>query len=76
MKYLLLLTACVPFLNSCTADPSTGGIFWSESGAQQRLNERQQHLNEVQSDTDRIKANNRAKQRKIHRLEDERKNYQ
>jgi hypothetical protein len=76
MKYLLLVAAIVPFLNSCTDDPSTGGIFWSESGAQRRLDDRQQHLNAVQSDTDRIKANNRAKKRKIHHLEDEKKQYQ
>lgn len=38
MKYILLMAAPVVLsLCSCTGDPNAGGIFWSESMAQERL---------------------------------------
>lgn len=43
----------------CTGDPHTGGIFWSEDKAQDRLHERRARLDNVESDTDRVSSRNR-----------------
>lgn len=53
-KHLALLTATAAlFLSSCqtTGDPSTGGIFWSEKKAQQRVQEKQSELDRIQGKT-------------------------
>ena len=53
MKFLPLL--CLPFLLcSCetTGDPNQGGLFgWSQSQADQRLEDKHSTLNEIESDT-------------------------
>lgn len=41
-----------------TGDPNRGGIFWSESKAQDRLQERRNNLGAIQSDTDRMDRKN------------------
>lgn len=48
-----LLPAASLALSSCatTGDPSTGGIFWSETKAQDRLAERQDHLENTENRT-------------------------
>lgn len=70
MKKLLLLTftaASGIFLPGCetTGDPNRGGIFWSESKAKQRIYAREQHLNDVESDTARVKRRNRRLERQL-----------
>lgn len=70
MKKLLTLCslalAAVSF-SGCetTGDPNSGGIFWSETKAKQRLADRQAHLNEVESDTSRQKRYNRRLERRL-----------
>lgn len=48
-----------------TGDPNRGGIFWSEDKAKQRIYDRQQHLNEVESDTARVNRRNRRLERRL-----------
>jgi hypothetical protein len=48
-----------------TGDPNSGGIFWSESKAKQRIYARQQHLNEVEDDTARVNRRNRRMERRL-----------
>lgn len=61
MKYLpLLLLPLV--LSSCetTGDPNQGGLFgWSSSKADQRLEQRRNTLNAIQSDTDQQRQRSR-----------------
>jgi hypothetical protein len=54
---ILALTSGV-FLSGCGGDPHTGGIFWSESKAQDRISDRQAYLDGVQRDTARVQNNN------------------
>jgi len=65
MKHLLTLFAlavALPLLCGCetTGDPNRGGIFWSESKAQDRLAEREATLQRVDRSTRRIEAENRT----------------
>ena len=57
-------------VSSCqtTGDPSTGGIFWSEHKAQDRLDERQNKLNRIDDQTTQAKKSANAKQREANRL--------
>lgn len=68
---LLALAALTSLFTSCTGDPNSGGIFWSETAAQQRLNDRQQRLDEIEGQTNRTRADSRRKQDKIDRLSGE-----
>jgi hypothetical protein len=66
--FLLLLAALGSIaLPGCetTGDPNSGGIFWSESKAKQRIYARQQHLNDVESDTARVNRRNRRLERQL-----------
>jgi hypothetical protein len=70
MKRFLLLTvlvAAVASLAGCetTGNPNEGGIFWSESKAQGRLNERQHRLNQIESDTASVEHHNRQLERRL-----------
>ncbi len=70
MKKLLLLSlsaASAILLPGCetTGDPNSGGIFWSESKAKQRIYARQEHLNDVESDTARVNRHNRRLERRL-----------
>jgi hypothetical protein len=70
MKHLLLLTLAALgglVLSGCetTGDPNSGGIFWSESKAKQRIYERQEHLNDVEADTARVRRHNRQMERRL-----------
>jgi hypothetical protein len=70
MKKLLLLclSGTGSFLFSgceTTGDPNSGGIFWSEDKAKQRIAARQQHLNEVEDDTARVNRRNRRLEQKL-----------
>jgi hypothetical protein len=56
----LALTGC-----ETTGDPTKGGIFWSPTKAQQRLDERQQTLNDINSDTSRVQRSNRKKEQQL-----------
>jgi len=47
-----------------TGDPHQGGIFWSESKAQQRLDQKSRELNRVESDTERVEQENRELKKK------------
>jgi hypothetical protein len=47
-----------------TGDPHQGGIFWSESKAQQRLDQQRRELNRVESDTERVEQENRELKKK------------
>ncbi len=70
-RTLILTAFCVslPCLNSCqtTGDPNSGGIFWSAQKAQQRLDDREAHLNQIQGDTRAVNRRSAATQRKINR---------
>jgi hypothetical protein len=56
-------------VTSCTGDPSTGGIFWSEPAAQQRLNERQNKLEQVEKKTGSTNRKSAQTQQKIDALQ-------
>ena len=72
----LLLVGCLCLAGSClltscetTGDPRQGGLFgWSESKAQDRLASRQERLDSLDSDSDRV---SRSNSRMRHRLDDE-----
>ncbi|MCW1922515.1 hypothetical protein OKA05_08110 [Luteolibacter arcticus] len=68
---LLAIAAVIPLLASCTGDPNSGGIFWSEPAAQQRLSDRQQRLDDVEGQTSRTRSDSRRKQAEIDRLSGE-----
>jgi len=57
LRGVFVLTSGVLLCN-CGGDPHTGGIFWSEDKAKERLAERQAYLNRVQGDTSRVQSNN------------------
>jgi len=68
------LAACLAWpllVSSCqtTGDPSTGGIFWSERKAQDRLNERQAKLQQVDEQTADAKKKAKAKQAEASKLQ-------
>lgn len=70
MKKFLFLT--LPALGALvlpgcetTGDPNRGGIFWSEDKAKQRIYAREQHLNDVESDTDRVNRRNRRLEQQL-----------
>lgn len=66
--FILFLTgASGILLPGCetTGDPNSGGIFWSETKAKQRIYDRQQHLNEVEDDTARVNRRNRRMERRL-----------
>ena len=70
MKKFLLLATLVGTgfaLTGCetTGDPTKGGIFWSESKAQDRLNQRGAALDQIESDTSRLKRNNQQMQQQL-----------
>jgi outer membrane lipoprotein-sorting protein len=65
------LAAAAPFaFTSCatTGDPSTGGIFWSENKAQDRLAERQNRLENIESRTNSTNRKSAETQRQIDAL--------
>ena len=59
VKILCLCAISIAFV-ACetTGDPNRGGIFWSESKAQDRLQERRGNLGAIQADTDRVNRKN------------------
>lgn len=59
--------ACAFASVSCdvTGNPREGGIFWSEKKAQQRLDDRQNHLNSINDETRKVESNSASTQRKI-----------
>lgn len=59
----LVCTSC-----STTGDPSTGGIFWSENKAQDRLAERQAKLESTERKTGQVKRNSAETQKQIDAL--------
>ena len=65
---LLALIAGLGFsLTGCetTGDPTQGGIFWSESKAQDRLRQREDTLDQIHSDTSRVKHRNRELEQQV-----------
>jgi hypothetical protein len=70
IKELLLLstiTLAASALSSCetTGDPTKGGIFWSPAKAQQRLDQRQQTLSDINDDTSRVQNSNQQKEQQL-----------
>ena len=67
---LALASAATVLCTSCatTGDPSTGGIFWSEHKAQDRLAERQDRLESVERQTGRTNRKSAETQRQIDAL--------
>lgn len=65
------IIAASMILSSCqtTGDPSTGGIFWSEKKAQQRLQDRQTELNAVEQKTREQQQAARLREQKIRALQ-------
>jgi len=57
-------------LSSCatTGDPSTGGIFWSENKAQDRLADRQNQLEHAEGRTRSANSRSNETQRQINAL--------
>jgi len=57
--------------SSCetTGDPSSGGIFWSEKKAQDRLQERQHKLEDTERKTHDTQRKSAETQRKIDQLQ-------
>lgn len=72
IRPLILASASASILacTSCatTGDPSTGGIFWSENKAQDRLAERQNNLERIERQTGTTQRNSAATQRQIDAL--------
>lgn len=48
-----------------TGDPNSGGIFWSQSKADERLSQRQSTLDRIDSDTSRVDRRNRQMQQRL-----------
>lgn len=71
-RSLILASASVATLacTSCatTGDPSTGGIFWSENKAQDRLAERQGRLEQIERQTGKTQRKSAETQRQIDAL--------
>lgn len=67
---LALASAASLACSSCTTtgDPSTGGIFWSEDKAQDRLAERQNKLESVENRTHQTNRKSAETQRQIDSL--------
>jgi hypothetical protein len=65
-----LLPAVSLALSSCetTGDPSTGGIFWSENKAQDRLADRQYQLEKTEGRTRSTNSRSAQTQRQIDAL--------
>jgi len=61
----------IPLIVSCatTGDPSTGGIFWSESKAQDRLAERQGRLESLERQTSTTNRKSADTQKRINELQ-------
>lgn len=59
----VLTTSC-----ATTGDPSTGGIFWSENKAQDRLAERQGKLESIERSTGQTQRKSAETQRRIDSL--------
>jgi len=66
MRLLAIAFAVAMISSGCetTGDPHQGGIFWSESKAQQRLDQQRRELNRVESDTERVEQENRELKKK------------
>lgn len=66
----LTLTSAAFSLVSCSnnGDPKTGGLFWNENRAKDRLDERQDQINSLQNRTRAAKNTAEARQRKIDAL--------
>jgi len=64
---LLGLAATCVALSSCatSSDPTQGGIFWSESGSQQRLRDREALLYNIRQNTADTEARNQQIESKI-----------
>jgi hypothetical protein len=68
---ILALASTATFLSaSCatTGDPSTGGIFWSETKAQDRLAERQGRLEQIERRTGQTERKSAQTQQQIDAL--------
>jgi outer membrane lipoprotein-sorting protein len=70
MKKLMILClagAGGVFLPGCTTtgDPNSGGIFWSEDKAKQRIAAREARLNGVESDTASVNRRNRRLEQQL-----------
>jgi heat shock protein HslJ len=68
---LLLMVTVTLLLPSCqtTGDPSTGGIFWSEKKAQQRVQEKQSELDRIQGKTKAEQSAASAREKSIKALQ-------
>ena len=66
MRCVALLFLVLLLFSGCetTGDPHHGGIFWSEDKAQQRLDQKQNELHRINSDTERIEQENREMKQK------------
>jgi hypothetical protein len=67
---LAFSSAATMAVTSCTTtgDPSTGGIFWSENKAQQRLTERQNTLENIENQTNSANRKSAQTQKQIDAL--------
>ncbi len=78
MNFPLVKSAAVALTLTCTAlslvscstngDPNTGGLFWNEDRAQDRLAERQDKINSLEKRTRTSNNSAEARQRRIDAL--------
>ena len=66
----LILSSAALSLVSCSTngDPNTGGLFWNENRAQDRLAERQDKINSLEKRTRTSNNSAEARQRRIDAL--------
>lgn len=66
----LTLSSAALSLVSCSTngDPNTGGIFWNEDRAQDRLAEREDKISSLEQRTRAAKSNAAERQRRINAL--------
>lgn len=66
LLFLLLPLAVVPGCQT-TGDPNSGGLFWSEDKARQRLHQQHQRLDNLQSQGEQLKAESEALENALQR---------
>lgn len=61
----VLVCAIASISCETTGNPREGGIFWSEKKADKRLQDRQDHLDDINGQTRKVQGNSASTQRKI-----------
>ncbi len=64
-QYAIIGISLAALMQSCTGDPRRGGIFWSESQAQERLEGMRGDLQARQQEIGKVESRNRSASAKI-----------